>query len=1024
MEFHNNLYGIDSTISTTNKEVLEDKKVSQETTSPTPSPIVLSPPPIVKNNNNNIILNNITHEQSTTHPLEYVFEKFRAKSKLNRPSFIYFNNKKLLADHRSSPKNRMDIEADIYEQILSIPREEFFVGMIQCFKKVFKSVQSISISQVTNGNSNCKVLAKLSNGDIVTSNEELYDIGSLVDNQHLPFFIENNYIRIPLYTTKLYGEIKVYPISMQIAEKIRSDLLFKFVIKHIAHEVEYNFNEEVKKMILELSFASTSDEFFTRFSKEICKIFNSTFAGISVYKKGKFKTVAFCNPYQSLDNFEYQLKETNRFINYYENIYDIFINKDIIEKFDVTTYMDVPLFDSRRNYIGDIIILNDKEMDPNILNSQLVTFISNRTSLELERREVQEELVIAKTLLDQSPTCSLLVNREGAITRSFGSFNENLFGFKEGDNIKTFEKDKEITKILKEICKEKNDIVVETEITNIKTGSTFPAEVFIKEIFNENKSLGLMVIIRDISDKQVLEAMNKELQALSQQEIKKNQELVEARDRALAAIKVKSQFMATISHEIRTPMNGVIGMAEMLLMTDLSPQQLDIAETIYRSGDLLLSITSDILDFSKIEASRMELELVEFNFLGCVEGIVNTISVSVGEKPIEMVILMEKDVPLKVIGDPNRLGQILLNLGYNAIKYTNEGYIFIHISVVNRFQNKVKLKISIQDTGIGISKDKASFLFEPFYQGDSSTTRKYGGTGLGLAIVKRLSNLMGGDVELEKSDEVDQKNGSTFNVTLVFEEIEDEATSCPLILSNSIQNTISSMILLDTFPFGRQIAQKKFKQIVKGSIHTTCYSAVERLLSLGDTKESINITNQLDKDLVPYLDDSLCFIALIHRYNDSITDYIKIAKKLVHFYSSKIKIILFTSRFFFKKISKNTDYHLLTKPIFLFDVANILGKCATIDKSSKLNVYFQRYQKLIKNSIDFEEINTVDKYNNNVGKLKSCTKTSFTNIDKLTTAPNSNLYPPASVGNDIIDNMLVDQFSLIKADSPTLEKKI
>ena len=286
-----------------------------------------------------------------------------------------------------------------------------------------------------------------------------------------------------------------------------------------------------------------------------------------------------------------------------------------------------------------------------------------------------------------------------------------------------------------------------------KDGTLYDVAVNLQLMQNE-KPPQFAAIVQDITERKQFEFSLK---------IAKDEAENAARD-AETANRAKSEFLATMSHEIRTPMNGIQGMARLLLDSGLSQEQRDQAEIIATSGDALLTIINDILDFSKLEAGKLELEDVEISLSQTVEGVVELIDTQASDKGLQLAAYIDPRLMGKVYGDSGRLRQVLLNLASNAVKFTNEGGVTLTAEVTAETDETLSVRMEVRDTGIGLSAEAQSRLFEKFVQADASTTRRFGGTGLGLAICKQIAELMGGTIGVESEEGV----GSTFRVDLDF----------------------------------------------------------------------------------------------------------------------------------------------------------------------------------------------------------------------------------------------------------------
>ena len=265
-----------------------------------------------------------------------------------------------------------------------------------------------------------------------------------------------------------------------------------------------------------------------------------------------------------------------------------------------------------------------------------------------------------------------------------------------------------------------------------------------------------------------------------------NKELNQALKIAEEAGKSKSEFLANMSHEIRTPMNGIIGAADILKGMELGKDEYKMVEIIHKSGNSLLTIINDILDFSKIEAGKMEIEYSPFSLLKSVESVMEMFKHNASKKDLELIFYLDSCIKNNVFGDETRINQVLINLMGNAIKFTEKGQVFLKVDLTNETEKYYSLKFSIEDTGIGIPKEKQNKIFESFTQANGSTTRRFGGTGLGTTISKMLVNLMGGEVGvISPNPSSNYGQGSIFYFSLKLK--KDKLTPKTIVINNEIK---------------------------------------------------------------------------------------------------------------------------------------------------------------------------------------------------------------------------------------------
>ena len=343
--------------------------------------------------------------------------------------------------------------------------------------------------------------------------------------------------------------------------------------------------------------------------------------------------------------------------------------------------------------------------------------------------EIDEQQKALQEILDNSPVC--IGFRVGGTFRYVNAQYQQQFGLSVGDTLENIYAFPEERVLVQEELK-RDGVIRNRDVTFKKKNGEHRPSIFTILPMIYNGESGYMAWVTDITEQKAAEAA-----------------ILNAKQAAEEATKAKSDFLANMSHEIRTPMNAIIGMSHLALQSNLDKKQRNYIEKVNRAGENLLGIINDILDFSKIEAGKMSMEAIDFNLEDVMDNLANLVGMKAEDKGVELLFNIHPDVPSSLIGDPLRLGQILINLGNNAVKFTDIGEIVVVVEKVSEANREIELHFSVTDSGIGMTPEQRSKMFQSFSQADASTTRKYGGTGLGLAISKNLVEMMDGRIWVE-----------------------------------------------------------------------------------------------------------------------------------------------------------------------------------------------------------------------------------------------------------------------------------
>ena len=437
------------------------------------------------------------------------------------------------------------------------------------------------------------------------------------------------------------------------------------------------------------------------------------------------------------------------------------------------------LYDSDGNVTGAIESMRD---------------VSERMKAQLQLKKIEAR---NRSLLDAIPDLIFLIDIDGTLLDYKASENSSHFSLSDsllGKKMQDFMPES----MFKQAMYHMNRASETGKMQIFEYELSISGKIFSFEArINPSGVDAFLVLVRDITE-------NKKIQ----------ESLKNAKEEAEAGARAKSEFLANMSHEIRTPLNAIIGMTGILLDSPLDSEQKDCLEAVRSSGDILISVINNILDFSKIEGGKRELVRLPFSLSKCIEGSIDLLARKAREKYLILDYHIDDGVPKTIVGDDTSIAQILINLLGNAIKFTDQGEVSVHVTSRPLESGKLELSFSVKDTGIGVPSDRMDSLFQPFSQVDMSTTRKYGGTGLGLAISKKLAGLMGGTIWVQS----EIGKGSTFSFTILADPatpeqcLETKGTTQQIDLKDGICGQLK-LLLAEDNPLNQKVALHMLRKL-------------------------------------------------------------------------------------------------------------------------------------------------------------------------------------------------------------------